>query len=203
MQYKLCYRSRFFFHLSELVESDAYFLTYPSRLHRYPVQHIRYAHRPLGVSDYYKLRILLKFPQKQIETLIICLVQCSIYLIEETKRRRFGLENRKQKSNCDHRLFTSAKQRDTHRLFPRRPGDYLYRDRVPTWVRAFAREVVRRAKAGSFDPADYGIVHPPPTPTMIYLGIRYAVWAALTIGFIIASAHMVAGPSGCYFPPCY
>ena len=81
--------------------------------------------------------------------------------------------------------------------------DYLYRDRVPTWVRSFAREVVRRAQAGSFDPADYGIRHDPPTPTMIYLGIRYAVWAALTIAFIIASAHMVTGPTGCYFPPCY
>ncbi len=81
--------------------------------------------------------------------------------------------------------------------------DYLYRDHVPTWVRSFAREVVRRAQAGSFDPADYGITHDPPTPTMIYLGIRYAVWAALTLGFIIASAQMVSGPTGCYLPPCY
>lgn len=81
--------------------------------------------------------------------------------------------------------------------------DYLYRDQVPTWVRAFVREVVGRARAGRFDPADYGIVHPPPTPTMIYLGIRYAVWTILTLTFIIASARMVTGPTGCYFPPCY
>ena len=81
--------------------------------------------------------------------------------------------------------------------------DYLYRDLVPTWVRAFARELVRRARAGLFDPADYGIVYEPPTPTMIYLGIRYAVWTVLAVGFIFAGAHMAAAPTGCYFPPCY
>jgi hypothetical protein len=38
---------------------------------------------------------------------------------------------------------------------------------------------------------------------MIYLGIRYAVWAALTLVFIVAGAHMIAAPEGCTFPPCY
>ena len=56
---------------------------------------------------------------------------------------------------------------------------------------------------GLFDPADYGIVYEPPTPTMIYLGIRYAVWTVLAVGLIIAGAHMAATPTGCYFPPCY
>ncbi|HEX9648311.1 MAG TPA: hypothetical protein VGB88_12475 [Alphaproteobacteria bacterium] len=81
--------------------------------------------------------------------------------------------------------------------------DYLYRDKVPPWARAFTREVVRRADANCLDLADYGIVHPPPTPTMIYLGIRYAIWAAFTIAFIVATAHMVNGPEGCILPPCY
>ena len=80
--------------------------------------------------------------------------------------------------------------------------DYLYRDRVPPWVRAFTREVVRRERAGALDLADYGIVHQPPTPTMIYLGIRYGIWAAFTIAFLIASAHMVTTPASCSFPPC-
>lgn len=99
--------------------------------------------------------------------------------------------------------FGSAGDRVDSKTLDRYFFDYLYRDRVPAWVRAFAREVVRRAQAGVFDPADYGITHPPPTPTMIYMGIRYAVWAVLTLGFIIASAHMVSAPTGCYFPPCY
>jgi hypothetical protein len=80
---------------------------------------------------------------------------------------------------------------------------YLYRDQVPPWVRALTREVVRSNRAGVLDLADYGIVHEPPTPTMIYLGIRYAVWAALTLVFIVAGAHMIAAPEGCTFPPCY
>jgi len=81
--------------------------------------------------------------------------------------------------------------------------DYLYRDVVPPWVRAFTRELVERDRAGRFDPADYGITYPPPTPTMIYLGIRYAVWAALTLAAIMLTAHYLPAPEGCYFPPCY
>lgn len=81
--------------------------------------------------------------------------------------------------------------------------DYLYRDRVPMWVRSFVREIVERARSGHFDPADYGIVHEPPTPTMIYLGIRYAVWTVLAVAVIIASAHTATAPEGCFFLPCY
>ncbi len=80
---------------------------------------------------------------------------------------------------------------------------YLYRDRVPPWVRSFTREVVARARAGTFDPADYGIVYAPPTRTMIYLGLRYSFWVVAAVGFIIAAAQVVTAPEGCYFPPCY
>ncbi len=80
---------------------------------------------------------------------------------------------------------------------------YMYRDRVPMWVRAFTREIVRKAGDGRLDPAEYGIVHEPPTPTMIYLGIRYAVWTSLTLAVLVIGSHYMSGPTGCYFPPCY
>ena len=82
MQYELSYRSCF---LVDLVESDAYLLAHPLCLHRYPEQYVHNAHSALGVSDYYKLGILLKFPQEQIETLIICLIQGCINFVKEAE----------------------------------------------------------------------------------------------------------------------
>lgn len=80
---------------------------------------------------------------------------------------------------------------------------YLYRDAVPPWVRAFCRDVARRGRSGDFDPARYGIVYAPPTRTMIYLGIRYAIWTTLAVSVIIGLAHFAAVPAGCTFPPFY
>ena len=51
----LSHGDSFFFDLVELVESDAYLLADPPRLHGYAKQNIGNAHRALGVSDYYKL----------------------------------------------------------------------------------------------------------------------------------------------------
>ena len=80
---------------------------------------------------------------------------------------------------------------------------YLYRDRVPPWVRRFARAVVARARRPGFDPADYGIRHPPPRRTMVWLGIRYALWTLAAVSAIVVVAHFSAAPFGCLFPPCY
>ncbi len=99
--------------------------------------------------------------------------------------------------------FSTAGEAPDKKMFERVFFAYLYRDRVPPWVRAYTREIVQRADAGTFDPADYGITYAPPTPTMIYLGVRYAFWAVMALTFIIASAQVVTAPEGCYFPPCY
>lgn len=80
---------------------------------------------------------------------------------------------------------------------------YLYRDRVPPWVALFARGVAARGRAADFDPAEYGVVHPPPRRTMVYLGVRYALWTAAALAAIALAAHFAAEPLGCMFPPCY
>jgi len=80
---------------------------------------------------------------------------------------------------------------------------YMYHDLVPAWVRQFTRQVLRLRDENRLDPADFGVHHEPPTPTMIYLGIRYAVWAALTLALIVIGAMYIEGPAGCFFPPCY
>ncbi len=80
---------------------------------------------------------------------------------------------------------------------------YLNRDSVPPWVRFLCRDLTRCGRAPDFDPACYGIVRAPPTRTMIYLGIRYTIWTALTVSVIIGLAHFAAILAGCTFPPSY
>lgn len=82
---------------------------------------------------------------------------------------------------------------------------YMYGDVVPVWVRAFTRDVVARARTDHLDPADYGIHVEPPTPTMIYMGIRYALWVVLTLSTLMIGVHFIepAVPGACFFPPCY
>ena len=80
---------------------------------------------------------------------------------------------------------------------------YLYCDRVPPWVRRFARGVAERGRAPGFDPAEYGVIHPPPQRTMMRLGVRYALWTAAAVTAVALAAHYAAEPFGCMFPPCY
>ena len=97
----------------------------------------------------------------------------------------------------------SATDSDYVRMMERHFFAYLYRDLVPPWVRAFTREVVRSGQGEGFDPARFGITHAPPTPTMIYLGIRYALWTLLAVAIIFTLAYLTPAPPGCTFPPCY
>ena len=62
--------------------------------------------------------------------------------------------------------FSTAGEAPDKKMFERAFFAYLYCDRVPPWVRAYTREIVQRADACTFDPADYGITYAPPTPTM-------------------------------------
>lgn len=80
---------------------------------------------------------------------------------------------------------------------------YLYLDRVPPWVERFARGVAARGRAPDFDPAEYGVVRPRPRRTMVYPGVRYALWTAGALAAIALAAHFAAEPLGCMFPPCY
>ena len=82
-------------------------------------------------------------------------------------------------------------------------SNYMYHDRVPAWVRQFTRRVLDLRDSGDLSPERFGIRIAPPTPTLIYLGIRYAVWIALAVGMIFMAALFADGPGGCFFPPCY
>ena len=81
-------------------------------------------------------------------------------------------------------------------------SDYLYRDRVPPWVRAFTRAVVARGREPGFDPAEWGAACRPPAPTAVYLATRYALWTVAAVAAVCVAAHFAAEPRGCMFPPC-
>lgn len=82
---------------------------------------------------------------------------------------------------------------------------YMYSDIVPVWVRSFTRNVIERAKSEDFSPEEFGIVAKPPSATMVYLGIRYAVWVSLTLAALIIGVQFLDPETAghCFFPPCY
>lgn len=88
-------------------------------------------------------------------------------------------------------------------LLERSFSNYMYHDLVPAWVRQFTRHVLDLRDAGRLTPETFGIHPETPTPTTVYLGIRYAIWIALAMGMIFMAAVFAEGPSGCFFPPCY
>jgi len=84
---------------------------------------------------------------------------------------------------------------------------YMFKGRVPVWVRHVAREVIDEAEREVLDPLAYG-VHPRPlTMDMYNRGLRYFLWIAVILGTLMTGAATVAefAPwyQSCYFPPCY
>lgn len=84
---------------------------------------------------------------------------------------------------------------------------YMFKHRVPPWVRHLAREVIARAEADALDPRDYGVMPRPLTMDMYNRGLRYFLWIAVIVGTLMTGAATVAefAPwyQSCYFPPCY
>lgn len=84
---------------------------------------------------------------------------------------------------------------------------YMFKSRVPAWVRHLAREVIARAEAEALDPRDYGVMPRPLTMDMYNRGLRYFLWIAVIVGTLMTGAATVAefAPwyQSCYFPPCY
>jgi hypothetical protein len=84
---------------------------------------------------------------------------------------------------------------------------YMFKGRVPLWVRKMAREVIGEAEAEALDPRAYGILPKPLTMDMYNRGLRYFLWITVILGTLLTGAATVAelGPwyESCYLPPCY
>lgn len=84
---------------------------------------------------------------------------------------------------------------------------YMFQERVPSWVRQFAREVVAEDEADRLDPARYG-VHPKEFSKSLFdRGLRYCLWLVVILGMFVtmiaAYEELAPWASSCYLPPCY
>lgn len=85
---------------------------------------------------------------------------------------------------------------------------YMFAERVPHWVRRFARHILALDAQGRLDPRSFGIWQRLPSTRMRFLVKLYC--AALIVLFLVLSAaamdlddQILSFYRSCYFPPCY
>jgi len=85
---------------------------------------------------------------------------------------------------------------------------YMFAQRVPNWVRHFARKILDLHAQGQLEPKSFGVWRRLPSSRMVLIAKVYTT--ALLLIFILAVAAVYALPedllskfAGCYFPPCY
>lgn len=111
------------------------------------------------------------------------------------------------------RLFELAWQdwfgkRPDERRLERHFAAYMFAERVPHWVRNFARRILDLDAQGRLDPRSFGIWRRLPSTRMRFVAKLYL--AALLLLFVVLAAsalnldeHLLSFYRGCYFPPCY
>jgi len=85
--------------------------------------------------------------------------------------------------------------------------DYMFKSKVPFWVRRYSRKVLKMAQQQCLDRDALGLHWLPVT----HAGIRRGMHMILGLVFLLVFLIVVANASGewlpftesCYFPPCY
>ncbi len=85
---------------------------------------------------------------------------------------------------------------------------YMFADRIPNWVRYFARKVLKLHAEGRLEPKRFGIWQPLPSTRMvliakIYIVVILVVTIALSLSVYSLPEEVMAVFRQCYFPPCY
>lgn len=84
---------------------------------------------------------------------------------------------------------------------------YMFRRRVPIFVRHLAREIIARAELDQLDPRAYGVMPRPVSMDMYHRGLRYCLWLTVIFGTLLTGAMTVTELTpwyqSCYLPPCY
>lgn len=84
---------------------------------------------------------------------------------------------------------------------------YMFRGRVPPWVRQLTRAVIAAAETDTLDPRSYGVLPRPVSMDMYNRGLRYFLWLTVIFGTLLTGAATVAKLApwyqSCYLPPCY
>lgn len=82
---------------------------------------------------------------------------------------------------------------------------YMFNDVVPMWVGHFCKRVLKLDQEDVLEPAEFGIVTPPPTRAQQIKGFEYLIWAVGTLLVLVLMAELAAQHMNleCMFPPCY
>ena len=85
---------------------------------------------------------------------------------------------------------------------------YIFSDRVPHWVRNFARRVLDLDAKGVLDPKAFGIWQRLPSYRMrllakLYIAVLLVLFLVLSASALNLDEKALSFYRGCYFPPCY
>lgn len=85
---------------------------------------------------------------------------------------------------------------------------YMFAQRVPNWVRHFARKILKLQAQDRLDPRSFGVWKRLPSSRMVVIARIYT--GILLLLFLLALTSIYSLPEsvlamyrGCYFPPCY
>jgi hypothetical protein len=85
---------------------------------------------------------------------------------------------------------------------------YMFANRIPNWVRHFARKILKLDAQGKLDPKNFGVWRRLPSARMMLIAKLYT--ATLLAVFFLLTAFVYTIPEEiltvfrqCYFPPCY
>lgn len=85
---------------------------------------------------------------------------------------------------------------------------YMFGEKVPSWVRHFARKILRLKSEGNLDPRQFGVWRRLPSRKMMFFAKIYTATILLVAVIMSLVAYwspeeMLAVFRQCYFPPCY
>jgi hypothetical protein len=85
---------------------------------------------------------------------------------------------------------------------------YMFAQRVPAWVRQFARKILKLQAQGRLDPRSFGVWKRLPSSRMVMIAKIYTAVLLLIFSLSLLSIYtlpesILAMVAGCYFPPCY
>jgi hypothetical protein len=85
---------------------------------------------------------------------------------------------------------------------------YMFADRVPYWVRSFARKILELEAKGCLDPRSFGIWRRLPSTRMrfvakVYCAVLILVFLVLTVSALNIDERILSLYRNCYLPPCY
>ncbi len=96
----------------------------------------------------------------------------------------------------------------TEQLIEKYFAAYMFAERIPSWVRSFARKVLKLHRQGRLDPRSFGVWRRLPSTRMIlfakaYTALLFLIFVGLMLSTYSVSEEILQIFRQCYLPPCY